>query len=105
MLLTTPHGNTLLVYITQAGQGLQHLVDLEAATLSYASSSTNRPDGPGELATVFHVSVTIPNDPVDGSFAAMVTVSSGPMASGAIYATASGSSGTTFTLTFTVPLA
>ena len=105
MLLTTPHGNTLLVYVTQAGQGLQHLADLEAATLSYASTSANRPDGPGELDTVFHVYVTIPNDPIDGAFAAMVTVSSGPMASGMVYATAGGSSGTRFDLAFTVPLA
>lgn len=105
MLLTTPHGNTLLVYVTQAGQGLQHLADLEAATLSYASSSANRPDGPGTLATVFHVLVTIPSDPLDGSFAAMVTVSSAPLAGGTIYATASGRSGTAFDLAFTVPLA
>lgn len=104
MLLTTPHGTHLLVYVTQAGQGLQHLGDLAAATLSYASTSTDRPDGPGGLATVFHVFVTIPNDPVDGAFPARVTVSAGPLASGAIYAWASGTSGATFDLAFTVPL-
>jgi hypothetical protein len=105
LLLTTPHGHQLLVYVTQFGLGLQHLVDLEAATLSYASTSTNRPDGAREFATVFHVFVTIPDDPIDGSFAAKVMVSTGPMASGTCYASTSGSSGTTFDLGFTVPLA
>ncbi|HEV7214298.1 MAG TPA: hypothetical protein VGP33_04170 [Chloroflexota bacterium] len=106
MLLTTPHGNILLVYITQSGQGgLQHLADLELATLSYAASSSNLHDGSGGLETTFHVHVTIPSDLIDGGFATKVTVSSGPFASGAVYASMSGNSGTTFDLVFTVPLA
>ena len=104
MLLTTPHGNQLLVYVTQFGVGLQHLVDLEAATLSYAAGSSNRPDGDGTLDTVFSISVTIPSDPIDGAFSTMVKVSSGPDATGTIYASVNGTSGVTSTLVFTVPL-
>ncbi len=104
MVLTTPHGNEVVVYVAQSGQGLQHLGDLQAATLSYSSTGRNLSGRHDDTATQFHIFVTVPSDPIDGTFATMVQVSSGPNASGTIYATAQGPSGTTLDAVFTVPL-
>lgn len=103
-LLTTPHGNTVAVFETLGAPGLQYAADLTAALVatSYTARSYVR-DGQGDLGTVFTLSVPIANDPVLGSFPARAIVSSLLLGSGTVYATTTGVSGTTLTLTFAYP--
>lgn len=104
-LLSTPHGNGVLVYETLGAQGDPYLVDLSRALVATTYSATNyRRDAAGDLGTVFTLSVPVPDDPLLGAFAARAFASSLPFATGTIYAAAVGSSGTTLTMTFRWPL-
>ena len=98
VVLHTPGGALVTVYVTDGGLGLPHLPAVQLAHITADVS----PAGSG---TRVHVQVLVPGDAFDPSFATRSTVSTGPFATGAIYATASGVSGHTMAMTFTIPLA
>jgi hypothetical protein len=104
-VLSTPRGNAVVVYETLSARGDLYLADLTAALVAttYAARNYQR-DGAGDLGTVFTLSVPVPNDLLLGTFAARAFTSSLPFATGTIYASAVGSSGTTLTMTFQSPL-
>lgn len=95
LLVTTPSGSIVPVYVTTAGDGVEHLATVTAARLSYTASPTA--DGKKTLVTV---TVFVSNDLFGSSFATTSTVSSGPLATGTIYASASGTSGQALKMTF-----
>ena len=104
-LLTTPHGNIVVVYETLGAPNNLYLVDLTEALVATTYSATNyQRDAAGDLGTVFTLTVPVPNDLVLGSFAARAFTSSLPFATGTVYASAVGSSGTALTMTFQSPL-
>ena len=95
LVVATPSGSLVPVFVTTAGDGVEHLATVTAARLSYVASPTA--DGSKTLVTV---TVLVSNDLFDSPFATTSTVSSGPMATGTIYASASGTSGHTLKMTF-----
>jgi hypothetical protein len=113
MVLTTPDGSTVPVYVlTTAPPG--YLGDLARATYSYTAAHYVR-DAAGDLGTVFTVYVTVPNDPVTGAFGMHDAVDSEPamgasaadyqmvVAPGVTYVSTSALSGVTVGLTFDYP--
>jgi len=86
------------VYVTDSGLGAQHLPAVQSAAITADVS----PAGGGALV---HVRVLIPGDTFDGHFPTRSVVSTGPFATGAIDATASGFSGQTMAMAFTLPVA
>ena len=92
--ITTPQGSVVPVYVTNSGNGVEHLAAVQAAQLSYTVS----PEANG-MKTLVTVTVLVPNDAF-GPFAVKSTVSSGPSATGRIYSSVAGASGHALKLTF-----
>ena len=103
VVLTTPHGNTFVVYETLGAPGNAYATDLAAGYANTTYTATNTIHA-GTLGTTFTLSVPVANDPVLGSFAVEGFASSLPMATGTIYASYVGTSGNTSTLTFWQPI-
>jgi len=97
LLIRTPAGATVPVYVTSGGLGLAHTPAVLLATEQY----TAQPAQEGR-ATLVQVSVTVPGDAFDAHFATRAVVSSGPMATGTLYARATGESGQPMAMTFTL---
>ena len=95
LVITTPSGSFVPVFVTTAGDGVEHLATVTVAQLRYTASPTA--NGSRTLVTV---TVFVPNDLFGSPFATMSTVSSGPLATGTIYASASGTSGQSLKMTF-----
>jgi len=98
LVLHTPGGALLTVYVTDSALGAQHLPAVQLASIT----ATVSPAGNG---TLIHMQVLVPGDGFDGHFPTRSVVSTGPFATGTIYATASGYSGQTMAMTFTLPMA
>ncbi len=96
VIITTPAGNVVPVYVTNGAYGLVHLTSLETAQISYRAEPAHR-HGSG---TDVVIQVTVPNDLFGSGYPVSSTVSSGPFATGTIYATAAGSAGSPATLSF-----
>lgn len=92
--ITTPRGSVVQVYVTNAGNGVEHLAAVQAAQLNYTVS----PSANG-MKTLVNVTVFVPNDAL-GPFAVKSTVSSGPLATGTTYSSVAGASGHAMKLTF-----
>jgi hypothetical protein len=97
VLITTPGGAVVPVYVTNGALGAEHLATVQLAAMTY----TTQPTANGR-ATLVHLDVRIPDDVFASHFATRSVASSGPLATGDIYANASGFSGQTMTLTFTL---
>lgn len=97
--ITTPGGSVVAVYVTNAGRGLEHLPAVAAANISY----TVKPVEAGQ-ATLVKVRVVVPGDVFDSHFQTRSTVSTGPLATGTIYATASGYSTEPMDMEFKLPV-
>jgi len=96
VVITTPAGNPVLVYVTNGAYGLEHLTSLETAQITYQAE----PAHPNRSGTDIMMQVTVPNDLFGSGYPASSTVSSGPLATGTVYATATGSAGSPMTLFF-----
>ncbi|HEU5328693.1 MAG: hypothetical protein ACTHMU_23730 [Thermomicrobiales bacterium] len=97
VLISTPGGALVPVYVTNGALGAEHLATVQLATMTYSVQPTA--DG---SATLVHLDVRIPDDVFASHFATRSVASSGPLATGTSYANASGFSGQTMTLTFTL---
>lgn len=102
-VLLTPQGNPVLLYETLGAQSNLYVADLTLglATTTYTATHQVRA---GISGTVFTLTVPIPNDLLLGSFADRAVASSLPLATGDVYASLTGTSGTPLHLTFWYPL-
>jgi hypothetical protein len=102
LIVVTPAGQPVPVFLLVGAQGLEHLPAALAASLVAVTVPVETIDaGPATRATV---TVTVPNDLFERGFPTRALVSSGPLGSGTIYATAEGVSGAPMTLRFTLPI-
>ena len=98
IVIDTPGGALVTLYVTDSALGVQHLPAVQLASITADVS----PAGSG---TLIHVHVLVPSDAFDGHFATRSVVSTGPFATGTIDATASGFSGQTMAMAFTLLVA
>ena len=99
LVVATPGGHLVAVYLLVGAQGLEHLPAALAASLlaSAAPDSTA-----GGRATRVTVTVTVPDDAFGAGFPARAAVSSGPLGGGTAYDSIEGVSGAPMTLRFTL---
>jgi hypothetical protein len=96
LVVTTPSGASVPVYVTTYGFGLEHEAAVSAAQVSYtAVPLANR-------KTLVTVNDVVPNDSSGRSFVTRATVSTGPNATGTILNKTAGTSGRAMRLTFVV---
>lgn len=95
VLVQTPGGSLVPVYVTNGARGVVHLPAAQMAAITY----TVRPIADGR-DTLVEMKVLVPDDLFGSGFPTRSTVSTGPLATGEIYATASGQSGTVMAMTF-----
>lgn len=97
VLIATPGGALVPVYVTTGALGVEHLPAVLAASIAY----TAQPVASG-TATLVHLEVVVPDDAFDAHFPTRTVASTGPLATGTIYASAEGFSGTRMATTFTL---
>jgi hypothetical protein len=97
VVIKTPGGSLVALYVTNAALGVEHLPAVLLAKIDYTVSRA----GP---STNVHMTVTIPSDMFDSHFPTRSTVSTGPLATGTIYATAEGESGKAMRMQFILPV-
>ena len=95
VLIVTPGGAWVPVFVTSGAQGSAHLPAVLAATIR----STSKPVESGQ-ATLVKLEVLVPGDLVARSFATRSVASTGPLASGTIYTSAWGVSDQVMQLEF-----
>jgi len=102
-VLITPQGNAVLLYETLGAQGDLYFTDLTQglALTTYTAGSQVQA---GSSGTTFTLTIPVPNDLLFGSFADRAFASSLPLATGTVYASSTGTSGTPIQLTFWYPL-
>jgi hypothetical protein len=95
VVITTPGGSQVPIYATNSALGLEHLPAVQVARISYTAISTE-----GGLATAVLLDVLVPEDELSDHFATRSVVSTGPLKSGTILASASGFSGQAMQMQF-----
>jgi hypothetical protein len=88
VVITTPGGAAVPLYVTKRGLGLEHLAAVQLGRVSYTALAAA-----GGGATLVQLAVTIPDDAFGVHFATQAVVSTGPLGAGTVYADASGFSG------------
>jgi hypothetical protein len=99
VVIITPGGSMVIVYVTSGAIGLEHLVALQLATIRHTVTPAN-----GGLATHVDMTVEVPNDLFASGFPTRTTVSSGPFKLGTIHGTAMGRSGEPMHVAFQLPV-
>jgi hypothetical protein len=97
LLIRTPAGAIVPVYVTSGALGVEHQAAVLLVTTQYTAQSVQ-----GGRATLVQVSDTVPSDVFAASFATRFVVSSGPMGTALIYGQATGTSGQPMALSFTL---
>ena len=97
VVITTPAGNTVIVYVVNGGSAA-HALQLLAPTVSYTVAPVA-----GGTATQVKLSVLIA-DPDGHAHPVQSQVWSGPAMTGTLYASASGTAGKALQLTFRVDI-
>ena len=97
LLVTTPAGKQVVVYLTNGALGLEHQAAVQTASVTYTVRSVA-----GRTATLVRVEVTVPDDAFGSAFPTRTKASSGPQATGTVYASTSGVSGQPMRLDFTL---
>ncbi len=95
VLIETPGGSTVPVYVTIGALGTEHLVAVLLATISYTAKPTD-----GGRGTQVHLDVVVPDDAFGSHFETRAAASTGPMVTGTIYDTTYGYSGEVMRLVF-----
>src|ERR671927_429251 len=70
VVITTPRGAQVVVYVTNGAQGAEHLVAVQLTSIDYTATAID-----GGRATLVRMAVTIPPDPFASAFATRSTVS------------------------------
>ena len=102
VLITTPGGNIVPVYVLVSAAGIEHLPAVQVASILYTTVAVAA--RAGGQATRVTLTVTVPDDAFATGFPTRATASSGPLASGTVYDQTYGTSGRPMTLRFTPPL-
>ena len=95
VLIRTPGGALVPVYVTSGGLGAMHLPAVLLAKMDYSVQPAA-----GGNATLVRLEVVVPGDLLDSHFPTRTVASTGPLATGTIYARATGYSGETMAMTF-----
>ena len=95
VLVTTPSGVVVPVYVTNGALGLEHLAALQLARITYSVRAVE-----GERATLVQMEVVVPGDWLDDQFKTRSTASTGPLKTGAVLASDTGVSGRPMYLQF-----
>lgn len=91
--IRTPAGAVVVVYVTNGALGAEHRPALARTRIDYAAAVA-----PGGAGTLVDLEVMVPDD--GGRFATRSVVSTGPLKTGAVLATAEGRSGQPMRLWF-----
>ena len=97
--ITTPGGANVVVYVTSGALGLEHLPAVQLAAIRHTVQPVE-----GGRATLVKMDVVVPNDLFGSGFPTKTTVSSGPLKTLTVYASATGTSGSPMRLEFTLPV-
>ncbi len=96
LLITTPGGSQVPVYINTSVWGAEHLPAAQTARMTYSATSVSNGS-----ATNVEVTVVVPNDAFSSRFPTRTGASSGPYQTGTVYAqTTYGYSGQPMNLQF-----
>ncbi len=102
VLIRTPDGHIVPVFLLVGARGLVHLPAAQAASLLATSHTVESVHG--GRATRVTVTVQVPDDLFERNFPTRAAISSGPLGSGKVHATTEGKSGKPMTLRFTIPV-
>lgn len=95
VLIKTPGGALVPVFVTSGALGTEHMPAVLLASIDYSTNAVA-----GGNATIVHLNVVVPGDLLDSHFLTRTVASTGPLATGVIYASATGYSGQIMSLTF-----
>jgi hypothetical protein len=95
IVVQTPEGALVPVYVTNGARGVENLPFVLLTSVTYSVKKLGR-------GTVVDMAVTVPNDPLSPPFETRSTVSTGPLKTGVVLATASGYSQETMHMRFTL---
>lgn len=96
VLIRTPHGALVPVFVNTGAQGVLHQPAVLLASMTYTVSPA--PGG----GTLVHLSVVVPDDLIASSFPTRTVASTGPLGTGRIYHSSYGVSGEAMMLVFTL---
>jgi hypothetical protein len=102
ILIRTPDGQIVLVFILVGARGLEHLPAAQAASLLATSHTVESTSG--GRATQVTVTVEVPDDLFERGFPTRAAITSGPLGSGKVHADTEGKSGQPMILRFTIPI-
>jgi hypothetical protein len=88
VVVTTPGGHAVPLFVTSGALGVEHLTTLQLARITYTATPL-----PGNAATLVGIAVLVPDDLFASGFPVRSAVSSGPLKTGMVYASAEGVSG------------
>jgi hypothetical protein len=100
VVITTPGGSVVPVFVNIRAQGLEHLAALELSQISYTTQSTD-----GGTATEVQMTVLVPGDQFSDRYPVQVVVTTGPARTGTTLASAKGYSEQDLQLKFTLYVA
>lgn len=99
LLITTPGGSHVPVFVNTGAWGAEHLPAAQIARIGYTATSKGN-----DKATNVTVTVVVPSDAFSPSFATRSGVSTGAFQTGTIYAQTTGYSAQTMTMQFVLPM-
>jgi hypothetical protein len=95
VVITTPGGRAVVVYVTNGALGLQHLPAVQLASIRHTVQPAD-----GGRATLVKMEVVVPDDAFGTGFPTRTTASSGPFKTLTVYDSATGTSGAPMRLQF-----
>jgi hypothetical protein len=93
-IIITPGGSITPVFVTTSALGVEHLVAVQVARISYTMAGNG---------TTVKMTIVVPNDIFGSNFPTASVVSLGPAGTGAILAQTTGVSGRPMSMSFTLP--
>lgn len=103
VLVTTPDGDVIPVYVLIGVLGAEHLSAALVATLLIAVGEPVEATGGGRALRVT-ITVTVPDDAFASGFPVRAAASTGPLGTGTVHAAAEGASGAPLALRFTLDI-
>jgi len=85
VVIATPGGALVPLYVTNGAAGVEHLAAVQLADIRYTTASTD-----SATATLVRMTVTVPSAPDGTRFETRSVVSTGPLKTGTILASAKG---------------
>jgi hypothetical protein len=99
VVISTPGGHLVPVYVNNGVDGAQHLPAAQVARMSYTAKSVQSGD-----ATKVTVTSNVPCDALGSGWATRTRPSTGAFGTGTLYGEAYGVCGQDLTVTFTLPV-